>query len=293
LPLDALHDLVVGSLDLDCARTTLWRLLDQHALRPWTYRYWIFPRDPHFLDKAGPVLDLYQGFWQGQPLQDGEYVLSVDEKTSIQARLRLCPTVGAKEHRPAWLEFEYVRMGALQYLAAWDVHRGQIFGRCEAKTGIASFHRLLEQVLQQEPYRSAKRVFVIVDNGSSHRGAASVRRVQERFPNVVLVHLPVHASWLNQVEIYFSIIQRVLLQPNDYPHLAAVAEALRAFETKYNATAQPFAWQFQRADLEARVKKLQRHPLPKGASKKSRKNKTAQAQTMSKSGKAKADPVCQ
>jgi hypothetical protein len=293
LPLDDLHELVLSNFDFPCPRTTLWRLLQEHALRPWTYRHWIFPRDPKFLQKAGPVLDLYQGIWQGLRLGPDEYVLSIDEKTSIQARLRLYPTVGAKVGQPAKLEFEYLRMGALQYLAAWDVLRGQVIGRCEARTGIASFNRLLEQVLQQEPYRSAKRIFVIVDNGSSHRGEASIRRTQELFPQVVLVHLPVHASWLNQVEIYFSIIQRVLLQPNDFPNLEAVAESLLEFEKKYNAEAQPLAWRFQRADLEELVKKLQRYPLPKKATKKSRKTKAGTAKATTKAGKAEAVPVCQ
>jgi hypothetical protein len=289
LPLNDLHELVLNNVDFPCARTSLWRLLQEHALRPWTYRQWIFPRDPKFLQKAGPVLDLYQGLWQGVRLQGGDCVLSVDEKTSIQARLRLYPTVPAKEGQPALLEFEYQRMGALQYLAAWDVHRGQIYGRCEAKTGIAAFNRLLEQVLQEEPYRSASRIFVIVDNGSAHRGTASVRRTQELFPKVVLLHLPVHASWLNQIEIYFSIIQRVLLQPNDFPNLEAVAQTLLEFEAKYNVAAQPFAWRFTRADLEELVKKLQRYPLPKKAAKK----KAGTATAIGKAQKAEAVPTCQ
>ena len=88
-----------------------------------------------------------------------------------------------------------------------DVHdpaRG-LFGRCEAKTGIEPFGRLVEQVMSCEPYASAQRVFWIVDNGSSHAGKRSIDRLQGRWPNLVLVHLPVHASWLNQIEIYFSI----------------------------------------------------------------------------------------
>ena len=288
-----MQELVIDSLGIPCARTTLWRLLDEQALRPWTHRYWIFPRDPQFLEKASPILNLYEGFWQGQPLQPGEYVLSVDEKTSIQARLRLVPTVAATPGQAARVEFEYLRQGALQYLAAWDVHRGQVFGRCEAKTGIAPFHRLLEQVLQEEPYRSAKRIFVIVDNGSSHRGQASIRRVRQQFPNVELLHTPVHASWLNQVEIYFSILQRVVLQPNDYPSLQAVAEALAEFARRYNAEAKPFAWHFRRADLQELLKKVQRYPLPKAAAKKRRTKTTQTATPTEKCGKAVTASTCQ
>jgi hypothetical protein len=90
-------------------------------------------------------------------------------------------------------------MGALTYLDAWDVRRGGVIGRSERKGGIAAFDRLVWQVMTKQPYASARRVFWIVDNGSDHRGKASVRRLQGRWPTLILVHLSVHASWLNQV----------------------------------------------------------------------------------------------
>ena len=121
------------------------------------------------------------------------------QKTSIQARVRRHPSASPGPRQATRVEHEYERGGALAYLAAWDVRRGGVIGRCEATTGIAPFDRLVEQVMQQEPYRSAPRVFWIVDNGSSHRGEAAVRRLQARYPNLILVHLPTHASWLNQL----------------------------------------------------------------------------------------------
>jgi hypothetical protein len=111
------------------------------------------------------------------------------------------------------VEHEYQRRGALAYLAAWDVHRGQVTGRCEDTTGIAPFSRLVEQVMSAEPYASADRVFWIVDNGSSHRGKASINRMAKVWPNAHLIHLPVHASWLDQAEIYFSVVQRKVVTP--------------------------------------------------------------------------------
>jgi hypothetical protein len=87
--------------------------------------------------------------------------------------------------------------------------------------GSAAFDRLVEQVMTSQPYASATRVFWIVDNGSDHRGQRSVERLQDRWPKLVLVHTPVHASWLNQAEIYHSIIQRKLLDPNDFQDTAA------------------------------------------------------------------------
>ena len=235
------------------SRSTIWRILDRDALKPWRFRMWIFPRDPAFAAKAGRVLDLYSGWWDGRPLGANDYVLSADEKTSIQARCRCAPSRPTISGQPQQVEFEYERRGAVQYLAAWDVRRGLVFGRCEAHTGIVPFGRLVAQVMGQEPYRSAHRVFWIVDNGSSHRGAASIRRLTAQYPNLILVHLPLHASWLNQIEIYFSIIQRKVLTPNDFASCGAVERRLAAFAHRTNAAPRPFAWRFTRADLDRRL----------------------------------------
>ena len=236
--------------------TTVWRWLHEDALRPWQHRCWIFPRDPDFAAKAGRLLDLYEGVWQDQPLREDGFVLSADEKTSIQARSRLHAPQPPRSHRPMKVEHEYERKGAWAYLAAWDVRRAKVFGRCEAKSGIAPFDRLVDQVMQQSPYREARRVFLIVDNGSSHRGQRSVQRLQNRYPNLTLVHGPVHASWLNQIEIYFSILQQKVLTPNDFPSLQAVAERLAQFERHYEEIAQPFEWRFTRRDLNQWLEKL-------------------------------------
>lgn len=229
--------------------SSIWRWLNEDALRPWRHRMWIFPRDPDFEEKAARVLDLYQGIWQGQLLGPDEYVLSADEKTSIQARCRIHETVPITCNHPMLIEHEYERRGALAHLAAWDVHRAKLFGRCEPKTGIAPFNRLLAQVMCQAPYASAKRVFLIIDNGSSHRGQACVQRLQDTWPNLVPVHLPIHASWLNQIEIYFSIVQRKVLTPNDFDSLLAVEDRLLAFQDRYEEIAKPFAWKFTHQDL--------------------------------------------
>jgi hypothetical protein len=154
------------------------------------------------------------------------------------------------------VEHEYARCGAWAYLAALDVHRAKVFGRCEPKSGIAPFERLVDQVMQQAPYNQARRVFWIMDNGSSHRGARCVTRLQKKFPRLVPVHGPIHASWLNQIEIYFSIVQRKVLTPNDFPSLAAVAERLLAFQTHYETIAQPFEWKFTRRNLAALLHKI-------------------------------------
>ena len=136
--------------------STVWRWLDHDAIRPWTFRSWIFPRDPLFEAKAGVVLDLYARQFEGKALGDNDFVVSADEKTSIQARCRCHPSVPAAESRAMLIEHEYDRGGALQYLAAWDVGRAKVFGRCEATTGIEPFGRLVDQVMSTEPYASAR-----------------------------------------------------------------------------------------------------------------------------------------
>jgi len=174
---------------------TVWRWLSQDAIRPWYHRSWIFPRDPQFEAKGARVLDLYHRVWNGEPLGSHDFVTSADEKTSIQARSRRHPVVPPRACEPMRVEHEYKRAGALAYLAAWDVHRAKLFGRCEPTTGIVPFDGLVGDVMSREPYASAERVFWIVDNGSSHRGKKSVERLQRRWPNLILVHLPIHASW--------------------------------------------------------------------------------------------------
>src|SRR5438270_7577893 len=236
------------------SRSALWRVLIRDALRPWRYRSWIFPRDLHFLELAGPVLDLYACRWQGQPLWADEYVLSADEKTSIQVRRRCHPSLSIGPHQPMRIEHEYERAGVTQYLAAWDVHRAVVFGQCEPKTGKAAFGRLVDEVMSQEPYRSAQRVFWIVDNGSSHRGERAAEDLRARHPRVVVVHTPVHASWLNQIEQYFSILQRKVLSPNDLDSLTDFIARIHAFGERYCAVGKPFAWTFTRQELERRLR---------------------------------------
>lgn len=239
------------------SQSTVWRILDTDAIKPWRYKYWIFPRDPQFAEKAGPILELYGGSWQGQALGPKDYILSADEKTSIQARVRCHPTLPPAPGRPARIEHEYERGGALQYLAAWDVLRGYVMGRCEPKTGIEPFGRLVNQVLSLEPYRSAERLFWIVDNGSSHRGEAAKKRLHELDSRIIVVHTPVHASWLNQVEIYFSIIQRKVLTPNDFANLEAIRLRLALYEELSNQSPTPFQWKFDRTRLIALLAKIE------------------------------------
>jgi hypothetical protein len=260
-----LHRLVVERGICAASAATIGRWLAEDALKPWQHRSWIFPTDPCFLEKAGPVLDLYQGRFEGKLLHPGEFVICADERPSIQARQRihatLPPSAGSRGQR---VEHTYQRGGALTYVAALDIgrqggRRPRVFGRAEPSGGIAPFDRLVWQVMTKEPYASARRVFWIVDNGSSHRGQKAIDRLQRRWPNLVLLHLPVHASWLNQIEIYYSIVQRKLLDPNDFDNLAELARTLNAFERHWNEITEPFDWRFTRDDLAALIERLNTH----------------------------------
>ena len=193
---------------------------------------------------------------EGAPLDADDYVICADEKTSIQARRRKQPTLSLAPNRPTYVEHEYFRMGAWTYLAAWDVHRARVFGRCEVKSGIAPVNRLVGEVMGQEPYKSARRVFWIMDNCSAHRGQKAAHRLRDRWPNLILIHTPVHASWLNQVEIYFSIVQRKVLTPNDFSSLQELQQHLLAFQSHYERSASPFNWTFTRRDLYALLAKI-------------------------------------
>jgi transposase len=239
--------------------STVRRWLSEDALKPWQFQSWIFITDPHFAAKAEKALDLYARLWQGKSLRPNDYVISADEKTSIQARCRCHPSLPPARSRAARVNHDYKRGGAVAYLAAYDVHRAQVFGRCEETTGIKPFQRLVTQVMTCEPYKSAGRVFWVVDNGSSHRGCKAIDRLAEQFPNAIMVHTPVHASWLNQVEIFFSIINRKVLTPNDFDDLGEVIERLAKFEARYNQAAKPFKWKFTTTDLADFLTRLDQH----------------------------------
>ena len=264
------RELIIRGVVAFISASTIWRTLRSDAIKPWLYRSWIFPRDPNFAAKAAVVLDLYARIFDGRRLTRREYVISSDEKTSIQARCRCHPTLPPGKARMMRVEHEYDRGGAVAYLAAYDVGRAHLFGRTEATTGIEPFGRLVAQVMTSQPYASARRVFWVVDNGSSHRGQASVDRLEGAWPNLRLIHLPVHASWLNQIEIVFSVIQRKVVTPNDFTNLDQITDRLAAFEDRYNDLAEPFDWRFTRDDLAQLLERIGVHdpaapPLPSAA----------------------------
>ena len=205
------------------------------------------------------MLDLYARCWQGRPLKADEYVISADEKSQLQALRRRHRGLPPGPGRTRRVEFEYRRGGTLAYLAAYDVHHAQVIGTIAPKTGIDPFTALVAKVMTTEPYASARRVFWVVDNGSSHAGQRSIDRMHDTWPTATLVHLPVHASWLNQVEIYFSILTRKAISPNDFADLDELAARILGFQDRYNTVAEPFDWTYTRENLNAFLKRLGDH----------------------------------
>jgi len=188
--------------------------------------------------------------------------ITTDAKPSIQARARRHPATAPAPGQPMRVEHEYQRKGALALLAALDVHTGTVFASTPKTTGIAPFMALMDQIMTREPCRSAARVFVVADNGSDHRGKKATRRLRGRYPNCIMIHTPVHASWLNQVEIFFSIIQKKVVSPNDFTSTTQLAATLLDFINRYNATATPLNWKYTAADLQ---RHLARIPAPEPA----------------------------
>jgi len=251
-----LHRIIIKEEGLaDLSHGSLARILAQNVLKPWRYSYWLFPRDPDFVPKACVILDLYAGFWEGQRLRPDEYLLCADEKT-IQILKRCHPGLAAIPGYEPRVEFEYERLGTVAYHAAWDVFRAKVFGRVAPNTCIATFNELVDLVMTQEPYRSSARTFWIVDGGCAHHPSTFPARLRGMYPNAVAVSLPVHSSWLSQIEIYFSIVQRKVLTPMDVANEEVLTKRLLDFQDYYQETAKPFSWKFTAADLKKRFDAL-------------------------------------
>jgi hypothetical protein len=241
---------------IDMSYSTVWRTLNQDALRPWFQRQWLFPTDPLLAEKAAPILDLYHRLWKDEPLGPKDYVLCADEMTGVQALRRLHRGMDPASKRDSRFEFEYERGGTLCYTAILDVFSGRVCGAVSDKNGIEPFHEALTKCLKQPHLQAADRIFLIVDNGSAHHPNTSPARIQAQFPQVTALHLPVHSSWLNQVELFFSIVHRKVLTPANFSSLAELKQRLHWFEWLYNKTAAPFNWKFDRAKLKEFMKKL-------------------------------------
>lgn len=217
---------------------------------------WVTPRAPDFREKASRVLDLYHGRWRGKPLGPDDVVLCADEKTCLQVLRRAVPTRPASPGTPMRVEHEYTRHGVLVYQAALDVRTGKVLGHCVARNTKTAFRRLVDRRMARGDCAAAGRVFWILDNGGAHDPRTFPAWLAARHPTAMAVYLPVHASWINQCENYFSTVQRKALTPADFRDRQALADRVRGFERRYDRTARPFRWTFTRRDLRALLDRL-------------------------------------
>ena len=225
---------IVPSISVETVR----RILEDHHLKPWRYHLWLspkVPRDEAFAAAVEEICELYT-----RPLAADEMVLCVDEKTSLQPRPRKSPTLAAQPKRPVRVEHEYGRAGALNLFAAFDTRTGKVYGRTAERKRQVEFIAFLEQLDREIP-AAITTVHVVLDNLVMHKGQ-QVRAWLARHPRFVFHHPPVHCSWMNQAEQWFSILQRKRLRIADFADKAALAERLEAFIDEWNRVAHPFNW---------------------------------------------------
>lgn len=235
------------------SRTTLWRVLHQDGLRPWFYRTWIHKRAPDFLEKAGPVLDLYGGRWEGGSLGPSDQVICADEKTGVQVLRR---KVATRAPRPgASGRGEYTRKGTLCFQGALDVRRGRVFGAFPERNTAEAFRRFVTEVMEGEPYASAARVFWVTDNGSAHHPKTFGPWLTAAFPQARAVHTPVHASWVDQEELFLAILTKKALTPRDFGSREEAEARIRGFLARWNRHPRPFRWTYTREDLRAYLRR--------------------------------------
>jgi transposase len=262
---DLLHQ--AWAHDLNFSYSTLWRLLHEDALRPWFQRQWLFPQDPQLVEKATPVLELYHGRWQGEPLGPHDRVVCADELTNLHPCARHHRTTPPVAGQKVRYEFSHDRPHERRvYLALREVHTGYVYGEVHPASGKEPFQQMLTHYLQLARTAEVERLFVIMDNGSAHHPRTASARLTALDPRLMAVHLPNHSSWLNQIELYFSLLKRKALTPLDFPDAAALETRIYQFQHHYNQLAQPFRWKFTVAALNDYVRRLEAQgewpPLP-------------------------------
>jgi transposase len=233
------HQLIAEGIVEDISAATVRRILTAHQLKPWRHHAWLHPKQPRdatFSTVIAELIDLYT-----RPLGADEMVLSVDEKTSLPPRPRSSPTLPAQPHNlPNRYEHEYTRAGALNLFAAFDTRSGQVYGQCYARKRQQEFMALLEH-LDREIAEHIQTIHLVCDNVSTHHGK-EVTRWFANHPRFVVHFTPVHCSWMNQVEQWFSILQRKRLRIVDFTSKDDLREKLEQFICEWNQHAHPFNW---------------------------------------------------
>jgi transposase len=229
--------------EVGISRSQLWRILDDLDIKPHRVQGWLNRRDdPEFWDRVREICGLYLN----RP--DNALVMSVDEKTGIQAKERVRATTPAAEGRPPRQEFEYIRHGTASLMAAFEVHSGQVLAKDIARNNSVTFIDFLTEI--EHKVAPELNIHLILDNGSSHSSKATKAWIAEH-PRFVAHYTPVHASWVNQVELFLSILTRRVIRRGNFSSRNDLVSKIMRFIARYNQTAQPFAWTYSGQPLKA------------------------------------------
>jgi hypothetical protein len=239
--------------------STVGRWLAAEKIRPWRYRLWQHIHDPAaFLERARPVLQLYAN--AHTLLQEGTWVVCVDEKTSIQAREAEQAARAARGGSCAQVSPRYKRRGARDLIAGLSVADGQVIGQCTSRKRFVDFQTFITSVLVPEAQRrGVDTIALIVDNGTTHAPKQLEGWLREQATkqewgvSFQVCWLPTNASWLDQIEIWFSILQRKLLKPNHFASTEALEQAIADFISYYSQTAKPIKWTYTVEKLERKL----------------------------------------
>ncbi len=253
------HCLITLGIVVCISASTVGCWLAQERIRPWRYHTWQYILNPKaFLARARPVRRLYE---RAQILlAEGLWVVCTDEKTSIQAPKREQPTEPAGRGHPVHTTPRYERKGALQLFAGLSVADGQVYGMCRNRKRFVDYQAFLLTVIIPEALRRrVHAVALILDNGPTHapkqleQWLAKETQLRGWSLKIQSYWLPKNASWLDQIEIWFSILQRKLLKPNDFESLQTLEKAIRSFIRYSNRTAKPIHWTYTVEKLEQKL----------------------------------------
>lgn len=228
----AVEALIQRGIVTTISRETLSRWLRTFDLKPHRCRYWLNSKDPDFQPKMARIVDLYI-----HKPEDGR-VISIDEKTCIPARERIRPDSPARPGRIRRQEFEYRRHGTVQLIAAFEVHSGRVFAKCVDKNDSDAFIGFLQELSRQYPL---EKLYLVMDNGTTHRSKATTKFLASQ-PLMEPVFTPTHASWLNQVEIWFSVLSRRALRNMSFDSRDELVRHIAHFVQAHNQTAKPYRW---------------------------------------------------
>lgn len=238
----AVRELVRRGIVSSISRESISAWLRSAAIKPHRVKYWLNSKDPQFQEKMARVVQLYTN-----PPQDGQ-VICVDEKTGVQALERRYPDLPCRPGRVRGIEFEYIRHGTVKLLAAFEVQTGRVVGQClKGRNNSDAFIGFLARLLREYP---SGKIYLVMDNASTHCSKKTKGFLKQN-PRLVPVYLPTHASWLNQIEIWFSVLSRQALRNVSFPSREALIGRILDYIQAHNRSSHPYKWTYKGQPLAA------------------------------------------